>query len=380
MVKQKVQYIDDPELRHLQAANKELLAKSQEMERFASFLLLNPDPIIELDVEGRVLFCNMAAEGLLGKDACFASTNPLIPRQLPEILHTLSENESLRLTLTIEESGEADAKIFDELIHLSPQHRSIRIYATDATARVRAEEEVKKLNADLAMRVEELAEANQELETFNYTVSHDLRNPLNAIGINSQYLEIIGSGLDEEYTEGVQRINKAVSQMSDLIDTLMEFSKVAHTKVERKNIDLSEMVRDVAARIYQTMRGRKILFMIAEGVTIYGDEKLLRVLIENLIGNACKYTSNRDKSVIEFGAMEREGEQVFFVRDNGIGFDNAHVGNLFVPFQRLPGAEEFKGHGVGMSTVARIIKRHGGRIWGEGEPSKGATFYFTVGS
>ena len=379
MANQNYQHIDDSEEVHrLQETNKELQAKIQEMERFASFLLLNPDPIIELDVGGQVLFCNRAAEGLIGKEDCLASTNPLIPKQLPEILHTLCENEVLRLTLTVEEGGKAGGKFFDELIHLAPQHDSVRIFASDATARVRAEEEVKKLNIALAIRVEELADANQELETFNYSVSHDLRNPLNEISINSQYLELVGSELDEEYKGKLQDITKAVWRMSNLIDTLMEFASVTHRPMQREYIDLSEMVRDVSARLYQTLPGRKIQFKIKEKVAVYGDTNLLKILLENLIDNACKYTSKQDIGIIEFGTMEIEGKQVYFVRDNGIGFDKTHADKLFVPFQRLPGAEEFNGHGIGMSTVARIIKRHGGRIWGEGEPDNGATFYFTV--
>ncbi|OGU16662.1 MAG: hypothetical protein A2076_18220 [Geobacteraceae bacterium GWC2_53_11] len=378
MTKQNNQYSDDSEILQLRESNYGLQTKSAELERFASFLLLNPEPIIELDVDGRVLFCNRAAVGLIGKEECFSSTNPLIPKQLPEILPALRENKVLRLTLSVEEVGNAGGKIFDELIHFAPQHESVRIFASDATARVRAEEEVKKLNRILAIRVEELAEANQELETFNHTVSHDLRNPLNRIAITSQYLEMFGSSLNEECREKLQDITKTTRRMSDLIDTLIDFASVTHRYLQKKNIDFSEIVRDVSARLYQSLPGRKILFNIEEGVMVYGDTNLLRILLENLIGNACKYTSKQDKAIIEFGIMEIKGEQVYFIRDNGIGFDNAHADKLFVPFQRLPGAEEFKGHGIGMSTVARIIKRHGGKIWGKGEPDKGATFYFTV--
>jgi PAS domain S-box-containing protein len=237
---------------------------------------------------------------------------------------------------------------------------------------------IENLNVTLAMRVEELADANRELETFNYTVSHDLRNPLNAISLNSQYLEMTCKNLGDEEKNKLHEITTSVWNMSNLIDTLMKFSRITQAEILRENIDFSEMARDVSAQLYKTLIGRKILFKIIDEVKVSGDKNLLRILLENLIGNAAKYTSKQDNSVIEFGMMRIEGEQVYFIRDNGIGFDNAYADKLFTAFQRLPGTEEFRGHGIGMATVARIIKFHGGRIWGEGEPGNGATFYFTV--
>ncbi|HEX2770265.1 MAG TPA: ATP-binding protein, partial [Geobacteraceae bacterium] len=264
-----------------------------------------------------------------------------------------------------------------------PDHEGLPAYlggvAFDITELKRAEEEVKRLNADLAMRVEELAVANRELETFNYTVSHDLRNHLNTLSLQNQLvLEMYGEYIDEECRGCLQGISETVMRMSSLIDTLLKFSSITHTKIHLRKIDLSAMARDVSARLYKPLTGRKIVFRFADGVSVCGDANLLRILLENLLGNAVKFTSKQEIGVIEFGSMEIEREQVCFLRDNGIGFDNAHADKLFVPFQRLPGAEEFKGHGIGMATVERIIKHHGGRIWAEGEPGKGATFYFNL--
>jgi signal transduction histidine kinase len=183
--------------------------------------------------------------------------------------------------------------------------------------------------------------------------------------------------LDEQARDYIQQIYNGTLRMSRLITTLLKFSRVARVELRRQRVDLSVMAREVAAELQKTTPERKVIFRIAEGITGSGDAALLRVVFNNLMGNAWKYSATRDDAVIEFGVTERDGNDVCFVRDNGPGFDMAHAEQLFVPFQRLPGASA-PGDGIGLATVDRIVRRHGGRIWGESDPGQGATFFFTL--
>ena len=166
--------------------------------------------------------------------------------------------------------------------------------------------------------------------------------------------------------------------MNRLIDTLLKFSRLTQVELKRETVDLSGLVQFIAAGLQLREPQRSATFTIAEGVTSYGDADLLRIVLENFLGNAWKYSARNKGAVIEFGVTEVAGEPAYFVRDNGVGIDMAYADKLFVPFQRLPGVTEFHGHGIGLATVQRIIKRHGGRVWAEGAPGKGATFYFTL--
>ncbi len=253
--------------------------------------------------------------------------------------------------------------------------------ARDITERKMAEDEIKRLNADLKARAVELEDANRELETFNYTVAHDLRQPLNVV---SSYCQVIkeqcGDKLDEQCRHYLQEIYEGAMRMNRLIEALLRFSRLAHSEIKPDKIDLSALAHEAVTMLKLTEPKRQVDFRSAGGITANADAALLRVVLDNLIGNAWKYTGKREKAVIEFGAMELEGAPAYFVRDNGTGFDAASSDKLFVPFQRLPGTEECRGFGIGLATVERIIRRHGGRIWAEGEQGKGAIFYFTLQS
>jgi signal transduction histidine kinase len=166
--------------------------------------------------------------------------------------------------------------------------------------------------------------------------------------------------------------------MNQMIDALLNFSLMAHAQLSRGRVDLSSMAKAVAAELQGTKAARRVTFQIAEGISTDGDPSLLRVVLDNLLANSWKYTVKQEKAVIEFGVKEIDGVPAYFVRDNGAGFDKTDAEKLFLPFQRLPGAEECKGFGIGLATVERIIRRHGGKIWAEGEPGKGACFYFTL--
>jgi signal transduction histidine kinase len=225
----------------------------------------------------------------------------------------------------------------------------------------------------------EVAAANQELETFNYSVAHDLRSPLLWIGGYSRsILKHCGDRLEAQYRANLQEIIAGVTRMERHIEALLNFSRVTREDLHREPVDLAELVRIIVAELKRTAPTRQVTFRIAEEVEVNGDRYLLRAVLQNLIGNAWKYTGNQQEAVIEFGVRNHTGSPVCFIRDNGPGFDQAAADKIFIPFQRLPGTVEFEGFGIGLATVQRIILRHGGAIWAEARPGTGATFYFTV--
>lgn len=270
----------------------------------------------------------------------------------------------------------------DELAHAVYEldgSLNVLVVCQDITERKRMEEEIVQLNADLMTRAAELEEANRELETFNYAVAHDLRKPLTIINGYCQVLkDYCGDRLDEKCMNYLHEAYEGTWRMNQLIDTLLNFAQLSRIEPDREAIDFSALAYEVAAELRRAQPNRPGTFHIATGITCNGDASLLRVVLENLLGNAWKYTSKKGEAIIEFGLEELDGKQVYFVRDNGSGFAMTDVAKLFLPFQRLPGSEEYDGHGIGLATVERIIRHHGGRIWAEGEPGRGATFYFTL--
>ncbi len=231
---------------------------------------------------------------------------------------------------------------------------------------------------DSRMRVE-LEQANKELEAFSYSVSHDLRAPLRSIdGFSQALLEDYGDSFDETGKDYLHRVRAASQHMAQLIDDLLKLSRVNRAEMRYESVDLSDMIKAIAKELRDKEPERIAEFIIAEGVMVQGDASLLRVALENLLNNAWKFTGKHPLATIEFGVSQREGQPVYFVRDDGAGFDMAYVDRLFVPFQRLHTSAEFEGTGIGLATVQRIIHRHSGSIWAKGEVEKGATFYFTL--
>jgi PAS domain S-box-containing protein len=257
--------------------------------------------------------------------------------------------------------------------------KTVRMIGTnqDVTERREMEEKLEYLNAEIAAHASELEAANIELEAFNYMVAHDLRTPLANINGFCQVVQKFCAGHDEDCKKYIREIYEATVRMDRLIDTLLKFSRSLRAEMHHDMVDLGAVARGVASSLERTEPERQVTFRIAEGIKVNGDESLLRIVVDNLIGNAWKFTENHEGTVIEFGVTEKEGAPVFFVRDNGPGFAMADADKMFLPFRRFL-KSKVQGHGIGLATVERIIRRHGGRVWAEGEPGKGATFYFTL--
>ncbi len=243
--------------------------------------------------------------------------------------------------------------------------------------------EVRRLYTGLEDRVRErtreLEAANKELEAFSSSVSHDLRSPLQSIeGFSHALVEDCYDTLGEHGRDHVQRVRSAARRMATLIDDLMKLSRATLTELTRSAVDLSATARGIAEELKTAGPERTVEFAIEDGMSVRGDPRLLAVALENLMGNAWKFTRDRNPGCIGVGTVRMNGQRAFFVRDNGAGFDPTYAGKLFGPFQRLHSASEFEGTGIGLATVQRIINRHGGKVWAEGTPDAGATFYFAL--
>lgn len=241
-------------------------------------------------------------------------------------------------------------------------------------------EQTQKRDVVLRRRTMDLEQANKELESFAATVSHDLRAPVGSIAGFAQALEEdYAPQLDETGRECIHWIKHSAQQMSELIEGMLQMARLARTEVHRTEVDLTRIARDIAETLQRANPERDVAFVIPEGIVANGDERLLHVVLDNLLGNAFKFTSKKPGARIEVGSRREDGAAAFYVRDNGAGFAPEHAAKMFRPFQRLHSEKEFSGTGIGLATVHRIVERHGGRIWAEGEPGKGATVYFTTG-
>jgi signal transduction histidine kinase len=263
--------------------------------------------------------------------------------------------------------------------------REIRVTSGDELGEIARQANAMAASLDELTRKHRDAEAalsvyNKELEAFSYSVAHDLRAPLRGInGFSRVLLEDYSEKLDDEARANLQRICAAAERMGELIDALLGLSRLARADLRREEVDLSQIALGIVKQLRESHPEREVEFQNESTVMANGDAALLRVVLENLLGNAWKFTAMTDGACVRFGTEEANGDTVYFVRDNGAGFDMAYAEKLFVPFQRLHTAREFPGTGIGLATVQRVIHRHGGRVWAESAPGKGATFLFTLG-
>ena len=256
---------------------------------------------------------------------------------------------------------------------------SLAIAIQQARLNRQIQQHAEELEAKVTARTAALTAANKELESFSYSVSHDLRAPLRSIdGFSLALFEDYEDKLGEEGREYIERIRTSTQQMGQLIDDLLALAKVTRTDMQFKPVNLSQIAQETADMLKRSDTHRQVEFVIQEGLKTKGDPRLLRVVLTNLLGNAWKFTAKHEAARIEIGSELQNDEKVFFVIDNGAGFDAAYADKLFKPFQRLHTPQEFEGTGIGLATVKRIIERHGGRIWAEGEIEKGARIYFTL--
>src|SRR5690606_2796339 len=280
-----------------------------------------------------------------------------------------------------EEQGYFTADIA-ELMEALAADISFALHAfTEESRRRRAESKLVRLNAELEARIAErtaaLEAANEELEAFSYSVSHDLRAPLRSIdGFSRQLLKHHAHQLDAVGLNYLERIVRASGRMEQLIADLLRLSKIGRQALQPRKVNLSSLAQAVIDDLRQAAPERQVQVSIEPGITDWADPQLLRIALENLLGNAWKFTSDKPDAQIRLGAIRRQDQQpILYVRDNGAGFDNRFVHRLFAPFQRLHAPNQFEGTGIGLATVQRIIHKHGGRIWAEGKVGAGAVFY-----
>ena len=235
------------------------------------------------------------------------------------------------------------------------------------------------IEVSLREQTQELKVANSELEAFCYSVSHDLRTPLRAIdGFAAVLIEDYSDKLDAAGQDALRRVRDASQRLGTVIDDLLSLSQVSRNEVARTSVDLSAIALEIGARLCAAEPNRAVQFIVTPGLVTHGDAGWLKIALENLLGNAWKFNAQRERPNIEFGTIEKDNQRCFFIRDNGVGFDMRHAGKLFTPFQRLHSTTEFSGSGIGLATVARIIQRHGGKVWAEAELHRGATIFFTL--
>jgi len=338
------------------------------------------DGIVILDQDGKVYEANLRFAEMLG-----CSIEEVYKLAVWDWEYQFPAEQVVEMIRTVDESGDhfetrhrrKDGSVYDVEISTNGAifagQKLIFCVCRDITERKKAEDELKQALARVAA-------ANKELEAFSYSVSHDLRSPLRSIdGFSQALIEDYTEVLDKQGKEYLQRVQKASQHMGQLIDDMLKLSRLSRAEMTVNKIDLSEAAAIIIERFKKEEPIRKIDFIMQDNLIAEGDPNLLNILLENLLGNAWKFTKKCNRARIEFGKKQQNKETVFFIRDNGAGFDMKYANKLFIPFQRLHDDTDYPGTGIGLGIVSRIIHRHGGQIWAEAEENKGATFYFTLG-
>ena len=358
--------------------------RTREVQLQAQIINQIHDSVVSTDLDGIITSWNRGAENLFGYSAKEAIGKP-VSFVYPEEEHEYLQQQVI---VPLKNKGEHETEVtmrrkdgsdFLAILSLSMLHDEQGVtvgmigYSLDITAR-------KKAEAALLKQTDVLETTNQELGAFSYSVSHDLRAPLRAIdGFSQLLLDDYTDSLDDVGKDYLSRVRGAAQRMAELIDALLDLSRVSRRELQHEIVDISAVADSAIQKLKEHDTTRSVKVTIEPGLKAEGDGCLIEMVLDNLIGNAWKYTARLDEAEIEVGSRNDEKETVFYVRDNGAGFDMQYADKLFGAFQRLHGTE-FEGTGIGLATVLRIVKRHGGRVWGKGEPGKGATFYFTLPS
>lgn len=339
------------------------------------------------------ILLDLVMPGISGQETCRRIKSSSVWRDIPLIMHTALEEQEAMIEGINAGADDYIAKSSDMEVlrarlraqlrrkQFEDENRSIREQLLQKELEVTAANSARALAEARAAFTEELEEKNKELEAFSYSVSHDLRAPLRTItGFSKVLIEDYQDKLDAEANSSLQRICGAAARMSQLIDDLLKFARTARSELTRTKVNLSELAQDIVSQLQSADPKRPVTIIVAPSLVVDADSALLRVVLENLLGNAWKYTSKQPSSHIEFGTQSQHSQTIYFVRDNGAGFNMEHASRLFAPFKRLHDDREFPGTGIGLATVQRIIRRHGGQIWADSEVGNGATFYFRLGS
>ena len=354
-------------------------------ERFRILAVTANDAILSADSHGNITYFNPGAERIFGYTAEEVSGRPLttlMPERFAEahragLARYLATREARVIGRTVELAGRRkDGTEFPLELSLAAWNQGAEVAFTaiirDITSRKEGEERLRSYATQLEA-------ANKELEAFSYSVSHDLRAPLRSLdGFSQALLEDYHDRLDDTGRDFLQRVRAASQRMGTLIDDLLSLSRVTRGDLQVEKVDLSALATALAAELQRSDPQRDVRFAIAPDLVARGDPGLMRLVLQNLLGNAWKFTGKRSPAHVEVGAMAHDGGRAFFVQDDGAGFDMAYAAKLFGAFQRLHASDEFPGSGIGLATVQRIIHRHGGQVWAEGTPGRGATFYFTL--
>jgi PAS domain S-box-containing protein len=357
------------------------------------FFTLSLELLCIADNEGNLQRVNPAWEQTLGWTIDDLAKKPFVELVHPDdremTLRAIRENAEGSAALVVEFENrylcsDGSYRWFQWGTAAAPDQNVIYAAGRDISERKDTEAALRKLAEELeerfAARTADLSAANEELEAFAYSVSHDLRAPLRGIdGFSQAVLEEYSDRLDETGRDYLIRLRSASQRMGHLIDDMLSLSRVSRVELGKEQVDLSAIATSLAVELQEREPGRQVEFVIKDGLVAHGDFRFLSIVLENLLSNAFKFTSTRAIARIEFGREAVDGEDAYFVRDDGVGFDMAYSDQLFVPFQRLHTEAEFPGSGIGLATIRRVVARHAGRVWANGELDRGATVYFTLG-
>ena len=377
------------------------LARVESAEYIQMIAAVTPDPFYVFDLdEQRRVYGNRAMTETLGYGRLSASEDAAVARTIlhPADRETVAAFRRTVLQLRDGEVAEVMSRFRradgtwrwfltrNSVFARKPDGRVYQIVGTaiDVTEHKAIEEELRTLNTELEQRVAartaELTGANKELEAFVHSVSHDLRGPLRSIdGFSQLLLSECAEQLDDQARHFLSRIVTSAARLHELMDALLALSRASRGQLQRVTVNLSELARTIAADLQRLNPARDVRFVIADDISATADQSLMRIVLENLIENAWKFTHDYVQARIELGVQSNDREPIYFVEDNGVGFDMAYADKVFAPFQRLHGEEQFPGTGIGLATVHRIVERHGGRIWVESAIGCGTIFYFTLG-